>query len=719
MKKFIKPTALLFCFFTEVISAQSTGTGWVVENIHGPSQVGISDNLSIDINDDGLIDIVSVSIEDGNLRAYINQDNLQFEELTLSKDLLGAYRLTSAYLNQDGEIDFIIPSIDSHQIIAMIAVPGEPIPTYQKKIIAENVLLPTDALAADFNNDDLMDVVSISFEDGLLLLHTQNMHGEFTTTLISDTPVRPRKMVTKDFNNDQRTDILLASSEDNSIRLYLNEGPGLFTERLISDQLEGVSYIALCDDEAALFPDFAAGVNGADQVVLFNNINGELFSEFIVDTNLPGANAVHCANIDEDSDLELIGISNTLASIYSYQLTGLINKQLVANDRDGYVSIDVAQFDINKGPQILTQSYFAQRNLLYMPGSENQETVVWEDFPEGARRVMAADLTANGTDDLVISSFRSNELIMYEENGTVQRLLASGLEGVDGIELYDLDNNNLIDILVTTAYGDEIFWFKNLDGVTYEQHLITSNLDNPQSVLVTDINGDQQPDVVATSSLGDAIWWFERSGNVFTEHNISMISDGAKDLCAADFNNDEMMDLVVTNYFGNSVDLWVNNQQGSSFSQVSLVTNVLRPEKVECDNSLSDGPKDVWVSISGDGQMLHLKHLGGLNFEPQIVVDKLSQPRGFTLFEIGEKRNLAIADNTRSEIIEVRNVLADQQWTGLLASPLFGINSVFSARPLKNEAVRIYATSTVDSALRSLSYRDLIFEDGFNLQSAR
>ena len=114
--------------------------------------------------------------------------------------------------------------------------------------------------------------------------------------------------------------------------------------------------------------------------------------------------------------MELIGISNTLASIYSYQLTGLINKQLVANDRDGYVSVDVAQFDINKGPQILTQSYFAQRNLLYMPGSENQETVVWEDFPEGARRVMAADLTANGTDDLVVSSFRSNELMLYEDN---------------------------------------------------------------------------------------------------------------------------------------------------------------------------------------------------------------------------------------------------------------------------------------------------------------
>ena len=103
-----------------------------------------------------------------------------------------------------------------------------------------------------------------------------------------------------------------------------------------------------------------------------------------------------------------------------------------------------------------------------------------------------------------------------------------------------------------------------------------------------------------------------------------------------------------------------------------------------------------------------------MNFVVSVLVDDLSQPRGFSFFGSGQKQRLVIADNQSSEIIEVRNPLSQNQRSSILARPLFGINSVLMTPPQKAEDLRLYSTSTIDSGLRRLTFTDLIFKNGVN-----
>ncbi len=204
INKIVKHLLAVLTLGFGLAQAQTVADGWVIENIHGPSQVGIVDTIPVDLNKDGLMDVVSASIEDGHLRAYINQGNLEFEQQYISTDVPGAFRVSATDINNDNQTDFLIPSIETNEIIALIADPNAQFYGYRKQIIAKNVLLPTDAQAGDFNGDGLIDVVSISFEENVLLLHLQNNQGEFITTVLSESPQRPRKLVVEDFNNDQR-----------------------------------------------------------------------------------------------------------------------------------------------------------------------------------------------------------------------------------------------------------------------------------------------------------------------------------------------------------------------------------------------------------------------------------------------------------------------------------------------------------------------------------
>ena len=170
--------------------------------------MGIGDTIAVDIIHDVLMDVVAASIDDGHLWAYINQggstelSNVVFEEMFISKQVPGIYRVSEIDINHDGQVDFLLPSIESQEIILLVADSTAQPYGYRKQIIASDILLPTDAQAGDFNRDGLVDVVSVSFELNRVYLHLQNLQGTFDTQIIADSILRPRKILVENYNNE-------------------------------------------------------------------------------------------------------------------------------------------------------------------------------------------------------------------------------------------------------------------------------------------------------------------------------------------------------------------------------------------------------------------------------------------------------------------------------------------------------------------------------------
>ncbi len=606
--------------------AQTPADGWKIENIHGPSQVGIVDSIPVDVNQDGMMDVVSASIEDGHLRAYINQGNLEFEQQYISTEVPGVFRVSATDLNNDERIDFLIPSIETNEIIALIADPNSQPYGYRKQIIAENVLLPTDAQAGDFNGDGLMDVVSTSFEENLLLLHGQNNQGGFSKTILSDVVMNPRKLVIEDFDNDQQLDILLASSEDNSVRLYNNNGDTSFAEILISDQLAGIRYINRCDQPGADFPNFVAGVTGANTVLLFSNIENNRFTQTIIDDDLPEADVVHCANIDLDQELEIVSTSRFEGTIYSLETSGPINKQLIANMRDGYITVNVSDFIGDKTPLILTQAFFENRNLFYTPNQVNQETVVWEDFPDGVTKVTQADINQDGVLDFVASSFIDDRVQWYDGTNNRHHIIAENIDGAADIVAIDFNQDGLTDIVSAASFDNRFYWHVNMGGGEFETKVLSDMASFANSVETGDINGDGNLDVIGTSATDDALRWFEFTNDSIQTVLIDDNNDAPNDVVAGDVDGDGDVDLVVANFFSNDV-IYYSNLGSGLFKSEKIIQNRDRPFAVLLYPSQEPDLLNIIVTVSGDNQVWLFEQQQGNQFNEILLTTEITNPR--------------------------------------------------------------------------------------------
>ncbi len=629
---------LLIC---SLAHAQTPANGWVIENIHGPSQLGIVDTIAVDINQDGLMDVVSASIDDGHLRAYINQGQLNFEQQYISTDILGAYRVTATDLNSDNQTDFLIPSIESQEIIALIADSSIQPHGYRKQIIAENILLPTDAQAGDFNADGLMDVVSTSFEENLLILHLQNSQGGFDSSILSAVIKQPRKLVVADFNNDQHADILVASSADHSVRLFSNDGGALFSETLVSDQLIGIRSIAKCGTADTAYPGFVAGVTGADQVLLFVNNADSTFSAKVIDDELPGADAVHCANLNQDPSPEIISISRTHGNIYTYQTTGSPNKQLIANSRDGYITTAAAAFAANAQPLVLTQAYFENRNLAYTPQQSNQEAVIWEDFPDGASSFDTGDMNGDGVNDIVVSSFRDDKVQWYDGVTNKHHLIAENIDGAAEVIIVDLDDDGKVDVISAASFADSFYWHRNKGNDLFETITIFDNALFANGLAVGDLNADGQLDVVGTSGSDDSVRWFNRNGEFFNDYLVDVLNDGPNEVKIKDMNGDGTLDLVVPYTFSNNIYIYYN-QGNSNFQPTEIVKGLNKVDSVVISDLNYDGLGDLIVSVARDGNVLKLvSHLNSM-FLTEHIVGGLDNPKKLYLYKDKYRRYLLV-----------------------------------------------------------------------------
>lgn len=681
---------LAWCFDAP---AQTPANGWLIENIHGPSQVGIVDTIPVDINQDGLMDVVSASIEDGHLRAYINQGNYEFEQQYISKEVPGIYRVSATDINQDGLTDFLLPSIETHEIIVLIAENEG----YRKQIIASDVILPTDAQAGDFDNDGLMDVISISFEHHELILHLQQTDGTFHSQVISFSAQRPRKLQVADFNNDNLPDILVASSEDHSVRLFSNEGQATFDEHLISNQMTGTRFVASCDFNNDTLMDFAVSATGDDTVYLFANIGDEKFVPKPIDDNIPGVNATHCADIDQDQQTELISIASTIGNIYTHDLNGNFNRTLIANTRDGYVSVNSANFKPNDEPKILTQAYYENRNLLYKPNTTNQEQVVWEDFPEGVSKVVSADLNNDGVEDIVATSFRDDRVQFYNGVNNNHTVIAENIDGASDLVVGDFNGDGLLDVLTAAAFDKKFYLHSNLDGVDFKTTPIVDDAMFANALTVFDIDQDGYLDVLGTSASDDKIWWFK-----FTENDIiiSLLDDSGdapNDIEIGDLDSDGDFDFVVANYFSGDVVFFENNSF-NVFNKQVISTGWSRPFSLLLRENFSFDYLNVIVSMSADNQVIELVQDSYHDFENTLLLNGVMNPRKLVL---SNEKELYITSPDSQNILNLNNKIQSEP----IVEHYFGVSDV-NHTPIPN----ILISGSIEMNVVLTHIKDLIFK---------
>lgn len=547
---------------------------WEVTPIHGPSQVGIVQSLAVDLNDDGWMDVVSASIDDGHIRAYINPQifpdpsDLNFIERIIDTDFPGVYRLIHTDINDDGLVDFIATSIESHEI-AMYRQQQDG--TFIKSLLASDIILPTDVIVLDVNDDGRLDVVSSSFQNNTLYLHKQSPSGTFSTETLVPDVLSPRKLTQADFNNDNKPDFALASSGDNSIRLFINEGDQTWQVIVLTDQANGTRYVNHCDVNRDGWIDLIVSKTVDNTLSLFTNMGDGSYVEKVIDDEAFGITTTLCRDLDADNQPDITTIHSNSGNIYGYLNSNNMNRHLVANSRDGYISLDAADFTQQNQVQLLTQTHFQHRNLTYHPIMTNQELIVWQDFPDGAESIRLGDVNNDGIEDIVLGSFRDDTVQWYDGQTHQRHIIDNQVDGVNEILIVDLDDDGLVDVLSAASYANAFYWHRNLGFNQFETLEVAESESFANALAVVDVNQDGQLDVIGTAGSADTVKWFERDGYDFFSHLISSGSDGPNDIFIAKIY-DHSTDVYVSYYFSDEIIhlSWTEND-----IDVSLLSDVI------------------------------------------------------------------------------------------------------------------------------------------------
>lgn len=252
---------------------------------------------------------------------------------------------------------------------------------------------------------------------------------------------------------------------------------------------------------------------------------------------------------------------------------------------------------------------------------------------DGSRIICAADVDGDNYIDILSANNFGNNLTWYKNldglgNFGSQNILAS----LDTIHVHasDLDGDGDMDVLAVSYFIDMVVWYENLDslGNFSSQKIISNIADGPYRVIATDIDGDGDMDVISGSD-NSGISWYENidgNGNFGPTRVINAFAPNARSIATADIDGDGDMD-VVGSTSGSVTVAWYENLDGlGSFGpQQTITTNGLSVEPIFTIDIDGDGDIDIIAATGGADKVAWYENLDGLgNFGSEnIIIDNL------------------------------------------------------------------------------------------------
>ena len=601
--KQIYTTVILF-FFLQLSFGQIAFQENIIISDAFDSLTPISTFL-IDIDGDGDLDVLSASSEDNKVAWYENIDgqgtfgnqkvisnNANFESNSFT---IGIRSIYASDIDGDGDVDVFSASFGDDKIAWYENIDG--LGNFGlEQIISINADGATSVYTADIDGDGDLDVIYTSrYGSKLAWFENINGQGVFSNEQVV-TNVITKGIEASDVDGDGDIDLISGAEK---VRWYENvDGLGNFNAHNIGNLIEGSTFkIDDIDNDGDI--DIISNAYGGSELVWFENIDGlgSYSSEKIISTAADGVNGIYSEDFDNDGDIDII----TISIDFDYKISW-------------YENID--------GLGVFSEKQVISSDL---------------DYP---RSVCAGDIDSDGDIDALSTSGTSYDgsKISWHENidglgGFLANKLKINHNAVGAISVYasDIDGDGNLDVISASNIGDEISWYKNIDGLgVFEyQEIIDSNANGAKSVFAADIDNDSDIDVLAALGSNDDVFWYENidGEGSFIPHQINIVTlDNASSVYASDLDGDGDLDVLSSSSYGNSI-VWFENTDGlGNFGPMQTITsNANRAESVYAADLDNDGDMDVLSASSDDDTISWYENIDGLgNFVTQLHISTIA-----------------------------------------------------------------------------------------------
>lgn len=387
----------------------------------------------------------------------------------------------------------------------------------------------------------------------ILLSATSSLFSQvtFSSHIVSSSRWAPQTVFAADIDGDGDMDIVCGAEGDELVEWYENlDGQGSFSSsHLVADGYSGLYSVFVVDIDGDGDMDILSSAIADNEVAWFENLDGEgsFGPRRIISDIEVHPYEVHAADMDGDNDVDVLTISQIGNKVYWHE------------NLDGQG---------NFGPAILLFS-----------------NVSWPQF------LKAGDVDGDGDNDAFVSAVLGDDILWTENvdglgNFGPTQVITDNLEGAYWIYLFDLDQDDDLDVISTAREGGGlVVWYPNTDGLGSfgSQEIISMGTGSVSSAYPVDFDNDGDFDIVHTTAgvtgITGGVYWNENLGNQNFGTNIVIIDedfDNSRYSFVADFDGDGDMDVVATSWADDKIT-WFENMTPLGINDIETVDFLIHP----------------------------------------------------------------------------------------------------------------------------------------------
>jgi hypothetical protein len=418
---------------------------------------------------------------------------------------------------------------------------------------------PTTVLAADYDGDGKLDLMTVDEQSGYVSLVKGFGDGTFrrVTTVVGGSD--PRGLRFADVNHDNFPDIIMSNRLSTDVTVNLGNGLGVFGAKIRSSDA---------------LPNYALNVG---------------------DWNL-------------DGNLDVVMVNSTTNQITTMRGTGTGTFGNVASITVGSQPswVEVADFNADGISDLAVVNTGSDNVQIWRgngTGGFTLNTTLSVGAGSGVISATARDLNRDNRPDLVVCLRDLNSLKVYLANTTggfnAPTTLSPGL-GPQFVAVDDLNADGFVDLIVGQSQVSGVGELAILNGNGaggFGAPTILSTGPTPVSVATGDFNGDGNIDVATASQTGSAVSVLPTIGaGTFMVAGRISLATGAfpTSLAVADFDHDGKLDVAATDEGTDDISVTRGNGNGTFQAPAYTGTgNQTGPHSL----TVVDTNHDTWADI--------------------------------------------------------------------------------------------------------------------------
>lgn len=547
-----------------------------------------------DVSGDGLEDVIVTSAGSGKIFVYLQRPNDDISNRAPTYELdvgSGASDVALVDVNVDGLPEIVVTDQVSGDVRVLLNSAVAPFASQLRfragvgltrvvqvdgAVQVQSRDVPIAVVAGLFNDDAIPDLAVLNQGVNRVDLLLGDGHGGVfnpTATTSLRTGLDPVALVTADFNHDGRADLAVLNKGSDDLSIFLNDGLGGFTEQLATDSAERMSRVSAGNLPTGLS---VGDINADGQLdLLIGNEHGDVLT---ILGNGDGTFRPY-QRIDRRVGLAITGLNSDAGPAFAVfdrsadRITYQSNEAGVKFEQgrdEGLLAPSALEFaDLNSdGLDDLIVANGGSNEVFVYLGLDDDHFDLGQRFVVGTdpEAITISDLNGDGIADVVVTNQGSNDvsLLFGQGQGNAWTLLAGPRlragTGPIATTVADMNADGLVDIVVANHESNDVYLLIGLGRGFFndKRPIIARTGIGPTQLFVGHFDNDSRFDVLTVNAGSHDLTVISGLGqsDLVGSQTVRLSENDPVAAIARDFNDDGLSDVIVAHKSG-QFTLWL------------------------------------------------------------------------------------------------------------------------------------------------------------------